>query len=155
VARQTQDRDSPHRDLPDRITNLACEIVQFRIGTAPALSVVSDRSHTTAIKKGGRDENGNRIRHVDTGVLRPRVGATGVGRTHSHGVNLRSMNSGASPASRYVTYFMLPGNSSGNAAVDRQLSVEVEMALANKGLVQASPEQAEAVVVLPSGKNPT
>jgi hypothetical protein len=65
-------------------SQLACEIVRFRIGTAPALPVVSERSHTTAIEKGGRDENGNRIRHDDTGVLRPRVGTTDRWRTHSN-----------------------------------------------------------------------
>jgi hypothetical protein len=60
----------------------------------------------------------------------------------AHGVHLRSMTSGASPASRYVTSFMLPGNASANPDVDRQLSVEVETALADtSGIAENRPRR--------------
>jgi hypothetical protein len=51
-------------------------------------------------------------------------------------------------ASRYVTYFVLDGNSSGSPSIDQLIEEEVATALADKGLVSTAPEQAEAVVVI-------
>ena len=69
----------------------------------------------------------------------------------AHGGPLHSIGSGAVPASRYVTFFTLPGNSSGNSDTDRQLNAEIEPELGDKGLVKTSPEEAEAVVVVHTG----
>ena len=66
----------------------------------------------------------------------------------AHGLELRSIGSGAAPASRYVTFFVLHGNTSGSPEADRQLDVDVEATLVDKGLVGTSPEEAEAIVVV-------
>lgn len=50
--------------------------------------------------------------------------------------------------SRYVTFFVLQGNSSGSTIVDRQLKADIETELTDNGLVAASPEEAQAVVVV-------
>jgi hypothetical protein len=66
----------------------------------------------------------------------------------AHGIELRSTPLALSPASTYVTFFVLPGSPSGNADIDREFNAEIEAALADKGLVETSPEEAEAVVVV-------
>lgn len=66
----------------------------------------------------------------------------------AQGLKLHSVGSGTSPASRYVTFFLLPGSSSGSPDIDRQLNAEIESALDEKGLVKTSPEEAEAVVIV-------
>ena len=66
----------------------------------------------------------------------------------AHGVELRAISSVGAPPSRYVTFFVLSANSSGNPHIDRRLNAEIETALADKGLVQTSPEEAEAVIVV-------
>lgn len=50
-------------------------------------------------------------------------------------------------APHYVTFFMLDGNSSGNVVIDERIKSGIEMALADKGLVDTSPEDSEAVVI--------
>jgi len=49
---------------------------------------------------------------------------------------------------RYATFFVLPGSSSGSTVVDRQLKADIEMELADRGLVATSPEEAQAVVIV-------
>jgi len=49
---------------------------------------------------------------------------------------------------RYVTFFLLSGNSSGDPSLDRQLQAEIERALNNKEVVLAAPEEAQAVAVV-------
>jgi hypothetical protein len=49
---------------------------------------------------------------------------------------------------RYVTFFVLPGSSSGSMMVDRQLKADIETELGEKGLVATSPEEAQAVVIV-------
>jgi hypothetical protein len=66
----------------------------------------------------------------------------------AHEIELRSTSSALSPAANYVTFFVLAGNSSGNPEVDQQLTAGIEAALADKGLVETSPGEAEAVVVV-------
>ena len=51
-------------------------------------------------------------------------------------------------ASTYVTFFILDGDTSDDTTLDPHLAADLEMALADKGLVAASPEDAEAVVVV-------
>lgn len=55
---------------------------------------------------------------------------------------------GTVTGSRYVTFFVLQGNSSGSTMVDRQLKADIETELTGKGLLAASPEEAQAVVVV-------
>ena len=57
---------------------------------------------------------------------------------------------GMSKAAGYVSFFVVPGNASGNAELDRQINVEVVTALEDKGLVETPPEEAEAVIVIHS-----
>lgn len=47
----------------------------------------------------------------------------------------------------YSTYFLLQGTSSGDAAVDRQLASDVEIALAGKGWLEVAPQDAQVIVV--------
>ena len=59
------------------------------------------------------------------------------------------MAAGSLPnAPRYVTFFVLPANGSVNPDLDRRLHDEVATALVDKGLVETSPEEAEAVVIV-------
>ena len=51
-------------------------------------------------------------------------------------------------AGRYVTFFVLPGHSSGDTSTDLRLKTAVVTALAEQGLIETSPEEAEAVVVI-------
>jgi Domain of unknown function (DUF4136) len=51
-------------------------------------------------------------------------------------------------ASRYVTFFVQPGNASDNPELDRQLRADVVTALIGRGMVETSPEVAEAVVIV-------
>jgi hypothetical protein len=63
------------------------------------------------------------------------------------GIQLHTADTSLSAGSRYVTFFVMPGNPSGNPAVDGQLTATVVTALANRGLVETSPDEAEAVVI--------
>src|SRR5262245_38297931 len=63
------------------------------------------------------------------------------------GVPLHAVDTNLAAGSRYITYFVLPGTSSGNSDVDRQLRTAVVTALADRGMVETSPTEAEAVVV--------
>jgi hypothetical protein len=45
------------------------------------------------------------------------------------------------------TYFLLQGTSSGSAAIDDELSSDIELALAAKGWLEVPPEDAQAIVV--------
>jgi hypothetical protein len=42
-----------------------------------------------------------------------------------------------------VTFFVLLGTSSGSTTVDRQLKIDIETELADKGFVAVSPEDAD------------
>ena len=63
------------------------------------------------------------------------------------GIQLHTADTSLSTGSRYVTFFVMPGNPSGNPAVDGQLAAAVVTALTNRGLVETSPDEAEAVVI--------
>jgi Domain of unknown function (DUF4136) len=48
----------------------------------------------------------------------------------------------------YVTFFILDGNTPDRTDLDSAIKAQIEIALADKGLVETSPEDAEAVVVI-------
>lgn len=62
-------------------------------------------------------------------------------------IQLHTADTKLAASSRYVTYFVLPGNPSGNPGTDEQLKAAVVTALADRGLVETSPDEAEAVVI--------
>ena len=62
-------------------------------------------------------------------------------------VPLHTADTNLTAGSGYVTFFVLPGNSSGNVDVDAQLKTAIVNALADRGLVETTPQEAEAVVV--------
>jgi hypothetical protein len=62
-------------------------------------------------------------------------------------VPLHTADTNLAAGSGYVTFFVLPGNSSGNVDVDAQLKTAIVNALADRGLVETTPQEAEAVVV--------
>ncbi len=62
-------------------------------------------------------------------------------------IALHSADTSVAASSRYVTYFVLPGNPSGNPGADAQLTASIVSALADRGLVETSPDEAEAVVI--------
>ena len=66
----------------------------------------------------------------------------------AHSINLRPDGTPARAPSGYVTFFILEGNSSDTPVRDQQVKVEIVAALADRGLVETSPEEAEAVVVV-------
>ena len=102
---------------------------------------------------------------------RPRVGNTedipGVGYRREVQVNTRILGSiglaalvaagpafatkpqpgGASTLSRYHTFFILQGNTSGSAVTDQRIRADLETALDARGWVDVPPSEAEAVVV--------
>ena len=63
------------------------------------------------------------------------------------GLPLHAVDTNLAAGSKYITYFVLSGNSSGSADVDRQLRDAVVTALADRGMVETSSAEAEAVVV--------
>jgi len=63
------------------------------------------------------------------------------------GIELHTADTTLTAGSRYVTFFVMPGTPSGNPAVDAQLKAAVVTALADRGLVETSPDEAEAVVI--------
>jgi hypothetical protein len=63
------------------------------------------------------------------------------------GIELHSADTSLAAGSRYVTYFVLPGTPSGNAGTDAELKAALVSALADRGLVETSPDEAEAVVI--------
>jgi hypothetical protein len=65
----------------------------------------------------------------------------GVAPAHASGAH-------ATPPSAYVTFFVLEGNAPERADLDSQIKARIEMALADKGLVETSPQDAEAVLVI-------
>ena len=65
----------------------------------------------------------------------------------THGVKVTPLARQTSDVSRYATFFMLDGSSSGNADVDRQIRTDLRMALANKGVVETPPEEGQAAVI--------
>jgi hypothetical protein len=69
------------------------------------------------------------------------LGMIGVAPAHASGGQ-------ATPPSAYVTFFVLEGNAPDRADLDSQIKARIEMALADKGLVETSPQDAEAVVVI-------
>ena len=66
----------------------------------------------------------------------------------AHGIRIRANETRDAAASRYVTFFILEGNSSGMPMRDQLLKAEIVTALADRGLVETSPDEAEAVVVV-------
>ena len=67
----------------------------------------------------------------------------------ANGVPLHTVPAGRSPeASRYVTFFVQPGITPDSRDVDRQLHADIVTALVGRGLVETSPEEAEAVVIV-------
>lgn len=67
---------------------------------------------------------------------------------YAQGTDVQANEASASASTRYVTFFVMQGNSSGITTVDAQLKTHVQTALTNKGFVEASPEDAQTVVVL-------
>jgi hypothetical protein len=65
----------------------------------------------------------------------------------AHGVKVTPAVRQTNDVSRYVTFFMLDGSSSGNPDVDRQIKTALRTALADKAVVETSPEEAEAAVI--------
>jgi hypothetical protein len=68
--------------------------------------------------------------------------------TDASGVTVHANEASAVAGARYVTFFVLQGNSSGSMTVDRQLRTDIETALTDKGFVEASSEEAQAVVIV-------
>jgi hypothetical protein len=66
----------------------------------------------------------------------------------AYGITAHPNTSSAVADARYATFFVLQGNSSGSTTVDRQLRSDIEAELTDKGLVEASPEEAGAVVIV-------
>ena len=64
-----------------------------------------------------------------------------------HGVKVTPIVRQTSDVSRYVTFFMLDGSSSGNPDVDRQIRRDLRMALADKGVIETSPDEGQAAVI--------
>jgi hypothetical protein len=64
----------------------------------------------------------------------------------AYGITAHRHEPNAVADARYATFFVQQGESSGNTTVDRQLKVDIETELADKGLVAAPPEEAQAVV---------
>lgn len=65
------------------------------------------------------------------------------------GMPLHTASVGRSPeASRYVTFFVQTGNAQDNGDVDRELHAGIVTALVDRGMVETSPEEAEAVVIV-------
>lgn len=64
------------------------------------------------------------------------------------GIDLHTPAERNPEASRYVTFFVQPGNASENPELDRQLRASVVTALVSRGMVETSPEVAEAVVIV-------
>ena len=64
-----------------------------------------------------------------------------------HMTPLHIADTGITRDSRYVTFFVLSGNTSGNADVDRQVKTAIVDGLAEKGLVETPANEAEAVVI--------
>jgi hypothetical protein len=69
------------------------------------------------------------------------LGMIGVAPAHASGGQ-------ATAPSAYVTFFVLEGNAPERADLDSRIKARIEMALADKGLVETSPQDAEAVVVI-------
>jgi hypothetical protein len=65
----------------------------------------------------------------------------------SYGASLRASDSGGLRLSRYHTFFVLQGASSGNPVTDQRIRSDVETALNSRGWVDVSRDEAEAVVV--------
>jgi hypothetical protein len=66
----------------------------------------------------------------------------------AHSINLRPDGTPGRAPSGYVTFFILEGNSSDTPVRDQQVKAEIVAALADRGLVETSPDEAEAVVVV-------
>ena len=65
----------------------------------------------------------------------------------SYGTSLRAGDSGALRLSRYHTFFVLQGSSSGNETTDRQIRSDIETAMDARGWVDVPRDEAQAVVV--------
>jgi hypothetical protein len=65
----------------------------------------------------------------------------------AHGATRAAGSETAAGVSRYNTYFILQGNSSGSAVTDQRIRTDLEAALDGKGWVDVPPNEAEAVVV--------
>lgn len=73
------------------------------------------------------------------------VALTTIGCVHS--VALNPEHHPVAGTNPYATFFMLDGSSSGSRAIDREIKSDIESALADRGLIATSPQEAEAVVV--------
>lgn len=65
----------------------------------------------------------------------------------SYGTSLRAGDSGALRLSRYHTFFVLQGSSSGNETTDRRIRSDIETAMDARGWVDVPRDEAQAVVV--------
>jgi hypothetical protein len=66
----------------------------------------------------------------------------------AYGIKVHSNEASGAADSRYVTYFVLQGSSSGSTTADRQMKADIEVELTDKGLVEVAPEEADAVVIV-------
>jgi uncharacterized protein DUF4136 len=66
----------------------------------------------------------------------------------AHPVSLDASQLLDAASTSYVTFFLLDRRVSGDAAIDQRIRIAVESALADRGFVKTSPEEAQAVVVL-------
>jgi hypothetical protein len=64
-----------------------------------------------------------------------------------HAVNVNPNRYRDLSTAKYASFFMLDGNSSGNRVLDQAITNDIDQALSDKRLVDASPEEADAVVV--------
>jgi hypothetical protein len=71
----------------------------------------------------------------------------------ANGIKVQANEASAVTGAGYVTFFVLQGNSSGSTTLDRQLRTAIETALTDKGFVEASSEEAQAVVIVPYGQS--
>ena len=81
-------------------------------------------------------------------LLGPILAACLVATACAHGIKVHPNEASALGDARYITFFVLQGNSSGSTIVDQQLKADLEMELTDKGLVEASPEEAQTVVIV-------
>ena len=65
----------------------------------------------------------------------------------SYGTSLRAGDSGALRLSRYHTFFVLQGSSSGSETTDRRIRSDIETAMNARGWVDVPRDEAQAVVV--------
>jgi len=65
----------------------------------------------------------------------------------SYGTSLRAGDTGATRLSRYHTFFVLQGSSSGNEDTDRLIRSDIETAMDARGWVDVPRDEAQAVVV--------